>query len=97
MQLSELIFVTNYVEKEIKGLNLPNLYQQVINLFNQIKQNQNVGPQLDEKKNDVINGLLSLQLKNWNVIKLKIFNKFGAGELVGKPAVERINQRIYSA
>ncbi len=90
MQIRELIILGHFLKKIIQEDNLPNEYQELINAINAAAQNQNpenVNVHLERIRQiheDAEQQILS-------AAQNKLLEDYGAGELLGKSAIERVD------
>ena len=91
MQVRELVVLGRFLKSFIQEHNLPEQYQQLINAINQATQNQNpenVRVHLDRIKQ--IHTEAEKQILS--AAQNKLLNEYGADQLLGKIAMERVNK-----
>ncbi len=98
MQLKEFVSVLSYIDKVINENNLPNLYQELINLLNQAQSSPSPenSAQLLQKKEQIEQLQTEIQPKGWDFLKLKLFEDYGADKFIGikaKKALESIFEK----
>ena len=101
MQVNQLIEVVNYINSVIDNYGLNNLYQNLINYLNQARQNPNDGitENIIVTRQSIYDAHKEIEPIRWNFFKRKLFNDFGAQDLLGNSAINSIENifRQYQA
>ena len=93
MQVSELIDYLDWVESEIKGKRIEQLYQSLFNIIQQNSQSQARQP-FENQRNALITALVGVDFSRLNQTQLRFADETGLNEVIGKTGADAIEDLL---
>jgi len=95
MNVSELYQLTKWIQNEIVNTQIPQKYQQLLQILQRNAQPNQPKQPFEQQKNNLIEAIKKVPLNQLTRDQIEFLKKLGIGEAVGQKGVERIEDILY--